>query len=161
MFYATKTVGDFEVSAMRLVDGHVLHFTIKDPRPEIHKHENSMVVSGGMSIVTSEYSTTVGAGQSTKFTPRAGLTPFAAGTVSTLTAVGPTHYVCAKHLPGMTLVYDARTSADALVPGTLVVPTADYTLNGEQKTAGDFFVATEGDVLSAPADATVGVFTPT
>lgn len=155
------TVGDFTAAYARMIPGQVLHFTVKDPNPEVHKHQNSMVVYGQLDIVTGEYSTAVTAGQSAKFTPRAGLEPFPPSTVSTLTATVPTLYLCLTGPVDKMLVYEPFTFDEqfSLVPGTFVVPTEAYTLNGQNKERGEGFMAQAGDVLDMPVGTTIGVFT--
>lgn len=162
MIASTKTIGIFEVTTMWLADGQVLNFTVKDPKPENHKHQNSAVLVGGMSVVTGEYSATFAAGNSTKFTPRANTTPFDPDTVSTLTAVGRSYYVCVTGPVDKTLNHESQTFTEttSLTPGTLVVPTVDYVVNNEEKSMGAPYVVAQGDTLSIPNGALIGLFTP-
>jgi hypothetical protein len=158
----TNQVGNYLISEITLGIGDKFITTLKNPLPEQHLNENSMVVSGSISIDIDNYSETVGKGDNAKFKPRQGQTPFEVGTVVTMTALEVCRYICVKNLNGGTLNFETVVYQDALTPaaGVLVVPTGDFLYNGSAKTAGTPILIKQDDIIEAAVGTKIGVFTP-
>lgn len=158
----TNQVGNYVVSEINLGVGDKFITTLKNPLPEQHLNENSMVVSGSISIDIDSYSETVSKGDNAKFKPRQGQTPFEVGTVVTMTGLETSQYVCVKNLNGETLNFETVVYQDVLTPtvGAIVIPTEDYLLNAAVKTAGTPTIIKQGDTIGAAVGTKIGVFTP-
>lgn len=158
----TKQVSNYVISEIIFGVGDKFITTLKNPLPEQHLNENSMVVVGSMAIDIDSYSKTVGKGDNARFKPRQGQTPFPVGTVVTMTALETCKYICVKNLNGGTLNFETVVYQDLLTPaaGVLVVPTGNFLHNGAAKTAGTPVLAEQGDTISASPGVKMGVFTP-
>lgn len=161
--YKVLSLDSFEISILTLGAGDVFNTKLINPLPEQHLNENSMVVSGAITIQIDDYTHAAGAGENAKFTPRAGQAPFVVGTIVCMTAVEPTTYVCIKNTVGGVLGFESVESPGTMTPvvGSVLIPTAAYTLNGEAKSAGAPMLAKQGDVLGTVVGSKIGVFTPT
>lgn len=151
----------FKLSQINCAANDVVKIVLKNPLFEQHLNQNNMVIYGALQIQIDSYSEIAGAGQNAKFCPRKGLTPFPIDTFVTMTATEPTQYLCVIDTTNRTLGYEAVPYASWTSPvGCIAAPITPYTLNGVEYAAGTPYLTAQGDILTAPETATIGLFTP-
>ncbi len=161
MISHTQTaLGDYKVYFVSMELGDVYKFTLDNPLREQHLHQSNMVVSGSLLSAIKEYSIVAKAGESPKFYPRAGLTPFSVGDVVNYSATEPTCFACVVHALKSPIKFEAVTVQETLLldSGALVISTGNCTVNGVETLAGVPILATEGSFLTAPANTKIGIF---
>lgn len=159
-------LGPYIVHLAEIVKGFELEFIVSQPDPSKYLSESRTVLKGAIQIdITCEgydpYTSVSNVGDHVNVKPRDGLTAYANPVKAVLTTLEDTTYVCIRTSNDMIIGQEKVVYKEpiALVPDTIAICLSDFSINGTDYVAKDFILAKEGDVLTAPLDSTVLIYT--